>query len=381
MSHDTETSTRRHTRSDGAVDGPADGMIGIDYYHLVDKYAIQSMRRLATSGTFAIRDNEKLEVIVRGTGTPSPEPDHSHTDLDATTTAPQATSAHTPHRPSSVTCPDVVALAHGDDGSEPTAAFELPADKFLQCDHWERTGVLPDYDMDSDDEEWLDDYNGERKTTRTARLQPHALELAMAFTLGGRAHDLEQFDEISHHVSAIVAHTEARLTKDGRARLLPSTVTPATAASAIDDERVAPYECFVPYDINDEPMAALPRTPRSRPNAAPIKVEWPSMPKMDTLDDDNVDAAEVITATDKAKTFLSPPRRRATARGATKARRPVRVNVLRLSPRRGSPIKRSVARRKVATKSLITSPQGPHKRGVKGRRSTRRKPLAHIAAN
>jgi hypothetical protein len=87
--------------------------------------------------------------------------------------------------------------------------FELPTDGYLKCDRWQRAAVLPDYDLDSEDEEWLEDYNASKKPTR-ATLLPHALELSMAFVLAGRAHDLDEFVSFQQF-RALAPHHQTRV--------------------------------------------------------------------------------------------------------------------------------------------------------------------------
>lgn len=71
--------------------------------------------------------------------------------------------------------------------------FRLPPRNHpIKMESWTREGVLPDYDLDTDDEEWLDEYNSSRKATRTALLDSDALELAMSFVLGGRGAELDE---------------------------------------------------------------------------------------------------------------------------------------------------------------------------------------------
>lgn len=71
--------------------------------------------------------------------------------------------------------------------------FRLPPRNHpIKMESWTRGGVLPDYDLDTDDEEWLDEYNSSRKATRTALLDSDALELAMSFVLGGRGAELDE---------------------------------------------------------------------------------------------------------------------------------------------------------------------------------------------
>eukprot|EP00037_Helgoeca_nana_P028024 m.325935 g.325935 ORF g.325935 m.325935 type:complete len:359 (+) comp27658_c2_seq4:3116-4192(+) len=245
------THHRRRTRSESHPDCEAEST-ELETISLVDKYAIQAMRRLATDGVYSIKDGDEIPIVFLPPTTPVSKTRRS------TTSAAAKTDSTRP----AVVCPNVTSIDSPMDGA---VRFELPTDEYLKCDRWQRAAVLPDYDLDSEDEEWLEDYNASKKPTR-ATLLPHALELSMAFVLAGRAHDLDEFDGLSRHVHAIARHTKCRLESGGRSALLPSTLTPLSPSDAFDDSDEEPYECFVPYTLDTEPMSA----PSGSPVAAAV---------------------------------------------------------------------------------------------------------------
>jgi hypothetical protein len=249
---------------------------------------------------------------------------------------------------------------------------------------WTREGVLPDYDMDTDDEEWLEDYNSAHKKSP---LDSDALELAMAFVLGGRAADLDEMHEIRQHAGHIAQHTADRLERDGEAYLLPScrnepewgedeerppTYVNLDADGEVDDDH--PYACFVPYDADEEPMSKPSRSPRARPVTpkfrAPQRLPITAASRRPRV----ATSATATTASSRGIPRFAvspPPGDRQHMSFPQRPRKPVSAP--------SSPRSRTVAKR-VATSPVARSLAGKTKT-AKPRRTERRIPLRSIRLN
>ena len=116
-----------------------------------------------------------------------------------------------------------------------------------------------EYDMDSDDEEWLAEYNYTR--TQSSPLKAPQFERAMSALLSGTERLAKPIGCVGEHSKRVRKYFEARVAQQGRAYLLPllqfGSGNPAneTHLDNVGNMTDGPYACFAPYDEEEEPMA------------------------------------------------------------------------------------------------------------------------------
>ena len=156
----------------------------------------------------------------------------------------------------------------------PASRIRSPETRHLEVDPAE-------YDMDSEDEEWLADYNYNRDPRQSAAMQsplhPSNFEHAMTHLLSRRGRIAKPVDAAGPHHAAVLAHFRKRIVH-GADYLMPQ-LSIGTGNEEEDDA----YACFAPYALEDEPMAALPTPSKNHyPHAA--TTQWrPSSPLSTTL--------------------------------------------------------------------------------------------------
>jgi len=136
------------------------------------------------------------------------------------------------------------------------ARFTMPVSR-IRSPEMRHLEVDPaEYDLDSEDEEWLAEYNYDRDPRRSSAmqspLQPSNFERAMTQLLSNQGRAAKPVDAAGPHHAAVLAHFRKRVA-NGADYLMPQ-LSIGTGNEEEDDA----YACFAPYALEDEPMAALP---------------------------------------------------------------------------------------------------------------------------
>ena len=140
------------------------------------------------------------------------------------------------------------------------------------------------YDMDSEDEEWLAEYNYDR-SARASPLKAPQFEEAMTSLLSGNNRVAKPIDCVGEHSNAVLGHYKHRVA-NGKDHLMPFLLI----GSGKDENEDGPYACFAPYNEAEEPMA------RQNPAALQL-VEEESEDEADTEQGDSDGESEAEDST------------------------------------------------------------------------------------
>eukprot|EP00041_Stephanoeca_diplocostata_P011657 m.193095 g.193095 ORF g.193095 m.193095 type:complete len:433 (-) comp18619_c0_seq1:43-1341(-) len=234
--------------------------------------AVRKLRELATSGAYSVPLDFKMDIVLRESSgehthvPPCVSNQQANDQVPAMTTAGSSfTECQSGHANCTPGTPRSCAKRRSFGFMSPS--FSLPAHSYIVdvtespicAPEWSPTDVI-DYDCDTDDENWLEQYN-----TRNARSKSKIkkknlcigqLELALSYALGGRFEEIRNCVDMGDHARDIWSYTRRKLSRTSATELIPRTKNPSEIDSA--------YTCFRPYDdCIDEPMAVYKR--RRRP--------------------------------------------------------------------------------------------------------------------